>query len=322
MKYIRLYTTDPYYNLAVEEYLFRHAEDDVFMLWQNEPSVIVGKNQNTYAEVNLDYARESGINVCRRITGGGAVYHDLGNINYTFISTRGDTRALDFELFTRPIRHALKRLGVECSVSARNDIECRGAKFSGNAQHCEGGRILHHGTLLFDSDFSVMEMVLRVDKEKLTHHAVKSCRSRVVNLSELLAERITLGDFLSEIEVSVCAELSAVSEELPKDAEIAALCERNRSPEWIYSGKRFLTDYSVERQKKYPFGLVKMQLMLEGGIIRRATVSGDFFGTAPIEELERMLEGRSPADIPEIDPSPYIGGMSYPELKELLLGLA
>ncbi len=318
MKYIRLNTTDPYLNLAVEEYLFRHADDDVFMLWQNAPSVILGKNQNVYAEVDLEYAQRNGINVCRRITGGGAVYHDLGNINYTFISTRGNARILDFEFFTRPIRNALARLGVECQVSTRNDIECKGGKFSGNAQHYENGRILHHGTLLFNSDFGVMEAVLKVDKEKLAYRAVKSCRSRVVNLSELIKEKITLSDFISNIEASVCSDLGAIPEELNHNDGIISIYKRNQTDEWIFSDKRFLTDYSVERKKKYPFGLVKIQLDLEHGLISRVTFSGDFFSTLPIEKLEKALVGMDPNNLGEIDPSPYISGMSFVDLKELL----
>ena len=318
MKYVRLYTKDPYYNLAVEEYLFRNADDDVFMLWQNEPSVIVGKNQNAYAEVNLDYAQKNGINVCRRITGGGAVYHDLGNINYTLISTRGDAQALDFEFFTRPIRNALSRLGIECQIGARNDIECRGVKFSGNAQHCEGGRILHHGTLLFNSNFDTMESVLKVDKEKLAHRAVKSCRARVVNLSELIKEKITLSDFISSIEQSVCSELCATAENIEQNEEITSLYRRNKTNEWIFSDKRFLTNYLVERKKKYPFGLVKLQLKLEDGLISDISLSGDFFSTSPVEELERLLIGVDPNSPCEIDPSPYISGMSFAEIKELL----
>lgn len=318
MKYIRLYTTNPYYNLAVEEYLFQNADDDVFMLWQNEPSVIAGKNQNIYAEVDIDYAKKNGINLCRRITGGGAVYHDLGNINYTFISTRGDTKALDFEFFTRPIRNALLQLGVECEVGARNDIECQGGKFSGNAQHYEKGRILHHGTLLFNTDFGVMEAVLKVDKEKLAYRAVKSCRSRVVNLIGLLKEEISLDSFISRIEASVCSDLNAILTEAPANEEIDAIYKRNQTHEWLFSDKRFLTSYSLERKRKYPFGLVKVEFELERGFISRITFSGDFFSTSPIEELEKALIGMNPNSLNEIDPYPYISGMSFSDLAELL----
>ncbi|MBO5754545.1 MAG: lipoate--protein ligase family protein, partial [Clostridia bacterium] len=139
MKYLRLYSTDPYYNLAVEEYLLRHTDDDIFMLWQNEKTVVIGKNQNAYAEVNLDYAEKNGIRVARRLSGGGAVYHDMGNVNYTFITSCERATALDYAYFTRPILAALASLGVKGTLSGRNDLECEGKKFSGNAQYTADG---------------------------------------------------------------------------------------------------------------------------------------------------------------------------------------
>ena len=200
MKYIRLKTTDPHLNLAVEEYLFRHSGDDIFMLWQNEPTVVVGKNQNVYAEVNTEYAKERGINIVRRITGGGAVYHDLGNLNYTFITSETKAKALDYEYFTRPIIDALATLGVVATLSGRNDLEVDGKKFSGNAQFCADGRILHHGTLLFDTDVNELSAVLRVDKEKLEYKAVKSHKSRVTNLCDIIDKGIDLDGFIALIE--------------------------------------------------------------------------------------------------------------------------
>lgn len=318
MKYIRLTTTNPYYNLALEEYLFRNAEDDIFMLWQNEPSVICGKNQNVYAEADLAYAKARGIHLCRRITGGGAVYHDLGNINYTFISVHGGERALDFEYFSRPIRNAITKMGIPCRMSARNDIECDGGKFSGNAQHAEGTRILHHGTLLFDTDFSEMEAVLRVDKEKLAYKAVKSLRARVVNLSSLMQSKLSIKDFLSKVEQSVCSELLVSPCAPPKNAEIEALYERNKSHEWIFSDKRYLTGYTVRRKRKYPFGLVQVDMELERDTIQNIKISGDFFSTLPVETLENALVGKKASNLCGIDPSPYIHGMKETELCELL----
>ena len=318
MKYIRLTTKNPYYNLAVEEYLFRHADTDIFMLWQNEPSVIAGKNQNVYAEVDLAYAKSRGIHLCRRITGGGAVYHDLGNLNYTFISVLGDAKPLDFEYFTRPIRNSLSELGLSCSMSGRNDIEAGGLKFSGNAQHTEGGRILHHGTLLFDTDFSIMEAVLRVDKEKLAYRAVKSARARVVNLKSLLSEECALSDLIACLEASVCTDLGAALALPPENAEILSLYERNRSPEWIFSDKRYLTGYSVSRKRKYPFGLVSIDLELSRDVIERIKFSGDFFSERPVEELEALLVGKDRGALSDIDPAPYIHGMQRSDLIALL----
>ena len=318
MKYIRLETTSPYYNLAVEEYLLRHAEDDVFMLWQNEPSVIIGKNQNAYAEVDLSFAEEKGIHVARRITGGGAVYHDLGNINYTFISVGGGGEPLDFEYFTRPMREALSLLGVTCTLGGRNDLECCGRKISGNAQHAEGGRILHHGTLLFDTDSEVMSGVLRVAREKLEHKGVKSVGARIVNLSELLPQKTSISDFLSQIEGEVCAELGAVKIDAPEAPEIQELYERNISPEWIFSEKRHLTKYALHRRRKYSFGLVDVEMTFDRDRICDIVISGDFFGTSPIEELESAIVGVNPATDNLPDPAPYIAGMTVDDLVELL----
>ncbi|MBP3605076.1 MAG: lipoate--protein ligase [Clostridia bacterium] len=318
MKYVRLTTTDPYYNLAVEEYLFRSADTDIFMLWQNAPSVIAGRNQNVYAEADLAYAKENGIRICRRITGGGAVYHDLGNLNYTFISVGKEARPLDFAHFARPIRECLESLGLHTHMSDRNDIECEGGKFSGNAQHAEGGRILHHGTLLFDTDFSVMERVLRVDKEKLAYRAVKSLRARVVNLRSVLPRALSVEEFIAGIEDGVCSLLSAERCAPPENKEIDALYERNRSPEWIYSDKRYLTGYRVSRKKKYPFGLVSVEMELSRDKIERIQFSGDFFSTAPIEKLENALIGKTLDALGGIDPSPYIHGMKSEELCALL----
>ena len=298
--------------------MLRHADDDVFMLWQNEPSVIIGKNQNAYAEVDTALAKEQGIHIARRITGGGAVYHDLGNINYTFISPNGAAKPLDFEYFTRPIISALAELGVEATLGGRNDLECCGRKFSGNAQHAEGGRILHHGTLLFDTNPAVMSSVLKVDREKLEHKGVRSVAARVVNLCEVLPEGITLDGLLARLEASVCSELGAMETGLPVSEEIDELYRRNASPEWIFSEKRFLTGYTLRRKKKFPFGLVEAVVELEREAISNIVISGDFFGTSPIEELEATLIGKDPRDLAAIDPSPYISGMTAEALSELL----
>lgn len=317
MKYIRLHTTDPYLNLAIEEYLFAHTRDDVFMLWQNRPTVVIGKNQNAYAEVNLSYAEEAGITVSRRITGGGAVYHDLGNINYTFITSADRAEALDYAYFTHPIIEALADLGLVCELSGRNDLLCEGKKFSGNAQYSTGGRILHHGTLLFDSDTAVMQQVLKVNREKLEYHAVKSHQSRVVNLRSLMPEPITTEAFIDAIEARVAAAAEITPP--PEAEEIQRLYQRNAGAEWIYSDRRYLTDYTVYRQKKYPFGMVKAEIKRNKTRIEGIAISGDFFGNAPIEELEAQLIGQETGALSPIDPAPYIAGMTFDELQALLL---
>ena len=318
MKYIRLKTTDPYYNLAVEEYLLKNSDEDIFMLWQNSPSVIIGKNQNAYAEVDLDYAKIRGINVVRRITGGGAVYHDGGNVNYTFITSEEKATSLDYSYFTRPVIDALASLGLECKLCGRNDLEIDGKKVSGNAQFSTNGRILHHGTLLFDADVKEMSSVLRVDKEKLEYKAVKSHKSRVTNISLLLDENITVDTFIDRIEAFVLDNLAAEASLPPETAEIDALRERNAGDEWIYSDKRYLIGYSYSRRKKFPYGIVKVDVTLEGDIISGAVISGDFFERASVQGLEDALVGKRLDEIASVDPSGYVDKMTVEDLIELI----
>ncbi len=320
MKYIRLHTTSPYYNLAVEEYLLKETTDDVFMLWQNSPSVIIGKNQNAYAEADLAYAKENRINIARRITGGGAVFHDEGNVNYTFITSKSKAGSLDYEYFTRPIVDALASLGLDCALSGRNDLECDGKKISGNAQFSTKDRILHHGTLLFDANVDIMSRVLKVDKEKLEYKAVKSHKSRVANIASLLKSNIGVTDFIDKIESFVIEKIGADRTSPPQNEKIDALCERNLGDEWILSGKRFLTSYTVSRRKKYPFGIVNINMILNADVIEEIMISGDFFEKAPIEELEALLRGKKVSFVDDIDVSEYIANMSSQEFRDLIIG--
>lgn len=318
MKYIRLKSNNPYYNLAVEEYLFANSSEDIFMLWQNAPTVVVGKNQNVYAEVNVEHANHHGVLISRRITGGGAVYHDLGNVNYTFITSDKKATALDYEYFTRPIIDALAELGLKCELSGRNDLLCNGKKFSGNAQHTSKGRILHHGTLLFDTNLEDMSHMLRVDKEKLEYNAVKSHKSRVVNLKELINADISANDFIDIIERFALTRMGAKKAEIGGNEIIASLFNRNQSDEWIYSNKRYLTNYKVSRRKKYPFGIVNVEMKLDRDIIEDIVISGDFFGIAPIEELEKLLIGRATNNLSGIDASLYIDKITNEDFLALI----
>lgn len=291
------------------------------MLWQNENTVVIGKNQNAYAEVELEYAKASGIRIARRLSGGGAVYHDMGNINYTFITSCEKAAALDYAYFTRPIIEALASLGVKANLSGRNDLECEGKKFSGNAQYTSDGRILHHGTLLFDVDAEILSRVLRVDKEKLAYRAVKSHKGRVGNLAPLLGN-ITVEDFIARIEEHVLNATGAERIAAPADEEVDALVRRNASFEWIFSEKRYLTDYTVKRRKKYPFGIVCVDMTLSGECIEEIVFSGDFFGIQPVAGLEDALRGKRLANLPAIDPAPFIAGMTKEELVALLVSEA
>ena len=229
-------------NLAVEEYLFSKTTDDIFMLWQNEPSVIIGKNQNAYAEINMDYVRSNNIHIVRRITGGGAVYHDLGNVNYTFISSREKNSGIDFAYFTEPICEALKTLGIDAKLSGRNDLLAGDRKFSGNAQHVVGNRVLHHGTILFDGNLDVLSSALNVDEEKLKSKSIKSTKSRVVNIKTLMSENLDVDAFIDRISEHVKKKFNPEIISTPENHEVIELKNRNESSEWIFPDRAYLSE--------------------------------------------------------------------------------
>lgn len=316
-----LQTHDPHLNLAIEEFLLENSDDDVFMLWQNSPTVVIGRNQNAYAEINSGVLRQKGIKLARRITGGGAVYHDLGNLNYTFISS-SDGEGINFAPFTAPIIDALDSMGVKATLSGRNDILVGDKKISGNAQRVVGGRVLHHGTILFDSDLTVLSDVLSVDPEKISSKALKSVRSRVTNIRELLSTPMTVGEFAERIAEHIIKSLNAVPSQLPTDPRINELAARNASDEWLYPNRKFISDYTLQRKKRYPFGSVSLSLSMRHDTVVGAEINGDFFGSADLEKLEKMLEGRTLDQLPQIikniDIKNYIHEMTADQLIELI----
>ena len=320
MKFLILKTKSPYINLAIEQYMFEKTQDDVFILWQNEPSVIIGKNQNVNCEIDFDFVRERKIHIARRITGGGAVYHDLGNLNYSFISSAGKD-GIDFAYFTKPIIDALFALGVNAILTGRNDIEVDGKKISGNAQYTKNGRTLHHGTLLFDTDLSVLSSALRVDEEKIRSKAIKSTRSRVTNLKSLIPIN-TVDEFIDYISSFVIEKYSPEIITPPKDEYIDELEKRNASEKWLFPKNSYLSGYTVRKKKKYDFGLVDIELSMNDDIISDIKIFGDFFGTKDICELSEKLSGNSLNSIDNIlesiNLSDYILGMTSNELSELI----
>ena len=189
-------TLDPDHNLALEEYVFTSMPRDkeYLILWQNDNAVIIGRHQNTLAEIDESYVQEKGIRVVRRMSGGGAVYHDLGNLNFSFIVDAAGSQ-VDLERFCLRIAVALGKLGLDARLDGRNDILAEGCKISGNAQYMKEGRVMHHGTLLFDSDLSVLSKALKPDPEKIKAKGVKSVRSRVANIRSLLKQDMTLQEF-------------------------------------------------------------------------------------------------------------------------------
>jgi len=284
--------TDPYFNLACEEYLLEH-ETDVIMLWRNEPSVIIGRNQNAYAELNLEYIKANNIKAVRRLTGGGAVFHDLGNVNFTFITPKKEN-ILNFKYYTQPIISALNKLGINAELAGRNDIEVNGFKISGNAQCCHNDKILHHGTLLFNADLTNLAGSLNVDEEKIKSKGIKSVRSRVANIQELFDREIDVLEFKSFIESCFDAEVR----ELPNVNEIQKLADDKYSTwEWNFGESK---EYNFKNTQRFDFGTVEINLNVDGGYITDIKIYGDFFSMNDISELEQSLIGTKFEDLKDI----------------------
>lgn len=290
--YLNLETTDAAWNLAVEEYVFDQLPRDrsYLMLWQNANAVVIGKHQNAENEVNLAYARQNEIQVVRRLSGGGAVYHDMGNLNYTIISDAEQGDSLDFGLYCQPVLNTLKKLGIQAELSGRNDMTIQGRKFSGNAEYVRDGRIMHHGTLMFHSDLSVMEEVLQVDPEKVRGKGVKSVRSRVTNISEYLNTGLTLPEFREKLlEEVLCGNEGEEYQFYQADQrQIERICDgRYRTEAWNFGE---LSKADLVKKKYIPgCGCLQADVWFQAGRIKNIRFSGDFFSILPRKELEEAM---------------------------------
>lgn len=285
-------TTNPYFNLATEEYLMRNKEDDIFYLYRNDPSIIVGTNQNTLSEINYDYVKEQDLPVVRRLSGGGAVFHDLGNLNFCFISNATDNSEKSFKAFTTPILEALQLLGVDAKFSGRNDLTIEDKKFSGNAQHFYKNRILHHGTLLFSSNMADLSKALKPKNIKFEGKSVKSVRSRVTNISSHLKKDMEITEFVKHImdyikEKESTQSLYTLS---PKEVNIINELVDTKYSNWDWTyGKS--PDYSLYKAIRYEGGTVDYHFNVKDGFITDLKIFGDFFNKEPIKTIEKALKG-------------------------------
>ncbi len=273
--------------------------------------------------MDLEYTKEQDIVVARRASGGGAVYHDLGNINYTFITQRNASNTLNFEAFSTPMLEALRSLGIPCEISGRNDLVSLGQKFSGSAQRTTQNRILHHGTLLYNSDLSVLSRVLTPSKAKLESKAVKSVRSRVVNLKERLPATMTLDALIAYLASYMEHALSATPSPVSVEAVLAS-AEYVLHNSWEYNFGQKET-YAIEKELYTACGLVQIGYNAKEGIIEKISIRGDFFGTEPVEKLEKELTGTalSPAALQQklktIRLFDYFRGITEEEFLSLVL---
>lgn len=292
MLYIQNDFTNSYFNQAVEEYFLKNTDEECFMLWRNEPCVFIGKNQNAMAEINIDYVKQNNVRVNRRYSGGGAVFHDLGNINFTFLTNKVENEGIDFKKFTLPIINALRELNINAEFSGRNDITIDSKKFSGNAQYYWKNRVLHHGTLLFSGNLTNLSAALNPKPIKFEDKSVKSVASRVTNISEHLQNPMTVlefRDFLQShfMKINNIDKVYEMSEEEIKAIQKLA-DEKYTTWEWIYGNS---PKYSFDNVKRFAGGTVEFNMEVDKGIIKAIRIYGDFFGEKDVEELEKALTG-------------------------------
>ena len=328
MKYITNESNNPKYNLAFEEYCFKNLplDDKYVILWINSPAIIVGKNQNTIEELNTSYIEEEKIDVVRRITGGGAVYHDLGNLNFSIITKLDGEKVIDFKKYNIPIVKALEKIGVGADLSGRNDISIEGKKFSGIAQSIYKDRVLNHGTLLFDTKLDRLEGALKVKRDKYESKGIKSVRSRVTNIKPYLKEDIGIDGFKEILLRTIFQVEGKEAEEylLGQDQlrEIKDLYEKKYSSwEWNY-GKS--PKFTFKNYKRYDFGSLDVRVQVKAGKIEAIKIYGDFFGAEDIGEVEEVLRGTNyerediKNKLREISLANYMGNIGIDEFVELI----
>ncbi len=322
---IKSTTPDPAFNLATEEYLLKNKDEECFYLYINGPSIIVGKHQNTMAEINVDYVKKNGIKVIRRLSGGGAVFHDPGNLNFTFIKKGEKDQLVDFRKYTKPILDVLQNLGVKAQFEGRNDLTIEGKKFSGNAEHVYKNKILHHGTLLFSSKLPDLSQALKVNPLKYKDKAVKSVRSRVTNISEHLTEPISLEAFENKVlthirDIYTDSKIYELTDE-DKEAIQKLMDEKYGTWDWNFG---YSPEYNFQKGIKTEGGHIEVNLDVYKGIIRKAKIFGDFFNTKDVKEIEEILIG-APHEYNElkqrlarVDISQYFSKVTH---EEFLTGL-
>ena len=292
MRYIRNLSTDVYYNMAFDEYALEQLplDEPLFYLWQNRAAVIIGLNQDIHAEVDLDYAREHDIAVARRITGGGAVYHDLGNLNYTIVGRSTDMER-DYPEYARHMLKALQALGLQAELSGRNDILVDGRKVSGYAKRVYKDRLMVHGTLMYDVDIDRLTRVLTPPTEKLESKGIASVKSRVLNLRDHLPQFADIGALTCALERHLSRQYQDAEYHLTEVqlAEVRTIADTKfATPEWLYGRS---PSNVVACTRRLPCGNVAVHLDIKHGLIAQCSITGDFLGNMPITGIETLLQG-------------------------------
>ena len=317
-------STDPAFNLALEEVLTRRSKKDAVFLWRNAPSIIIGRNQNAYGEIDVDYVRRREIPVVRRMTGGGAVFHDLGNVNFSFVTEATEDAPLSFGRFTAPVVKYLERLGVPACFSGRNDIEIDGQKISGNAQTQLGSRFLHHGTLLFDVHMSDLSAALKVNPLKIQSKGIRSVRARVTNICEHLREPMSVEEFKAGLTAFFAGQPGAKLTEFTREELAAAgklADEKYRRWEWNFGEN---PSYSFRKAARFSGGILEVFMHVADEVVADVHITGDFFGFGEISDLEQALCGTPhrrealEAVLRDLPVKKYLGAITAEELIETM----
>lgn len=322
--------TDPRINLAIEEFVLKHLpmEDDSYLLFYiNEPSIIIGRNQNTIEEINADYVKDENIHVVRRLSGGGAVYHDLDNLNFSFLTKDDGESFHNFRKFTQPVIDMLQSLGVNAELTGRNDIQVGEQKISGNAQFSTRGRMFSHGTLLFNSKMDHVASALKVKQMKIESKSTKSVRARVANITEFLDQEMTIDEFRSALlrhifgmEPNQVPQYVLTEQDWEKIHAISE--ERYQNWDWNYGHS---PKFNVQNAKKFAGGIIDVRLDVKDGLIDNAKIFGDFFGVGEVTDIEEMLTGIRYDEqaiseaIADIDMRYYFGNVEREDFISLLL---
>ncbi|ACQ52889.1 lipoate--protein ligase [Clostridium botulinum] len=342
MQFLINRSTNPFFNLALEEYLLRNVDikedyllrnvdikEDYFILWQNEPTIVIGKHQNTLKEINMNFVKDNNINVVRRNSGGGAVYHDLGNINFTFITKYNEKHLLDFKTFTNPVVYSLGKLNVKAELSGRNDILIDGRKISGNSQHIYKDRFLHHGTLLFNSELENLVKALNVDNDKILSKGIESIKSRVTNIKEHVKEDISMEKFKEILieNIFIWNKNSLKEYNLTNDHinDIEKLMEEKYMTwQWNYGHS---PEFNYRNSKRFQGGKLEVLLNIVEGHINECKIYGDFLGLMDVSEIEKRIIGIKYGEeyidefLREIDIKKYFGTLCFDEIKSCFVEL-
>lgn len=286
--------TNPKLNLALEEYALRNFsnDNDYLLFYINEPSIIIGRNQNTLEEINQKYIEENNIHIVRRVSGGGAVYHDFGNLNFSFINNHDVKSLNNFKKFTAPVIKVLNNLGLNAELKGRNDIQVDEKKISGTAQFSTGKRMVSHGTLLLDTDLGEVANALNVKMSKIQSKGHKSVRSRVANISEFLKKPLNIEEFRKLLLKGLYEESEAfetyhlTAEEWKSIYRLKE--EKYDTWDWNYGRS---PKFNIQRSKRFPVGEIDLRIFVEKGHIKDFKIFGDFFGKEPVEKLEQLLIG-------------------------------